>query len=256
MRVISKFQDFYDGCLAYGHDETVVYVRNTTEYSFSDKETSKQHPQIIRDLYDLFKKLRSKDADQAFADHGWSRWYNRHETITGFSTKDHTYTTSSFGVLFCGKYYPAVRFERTRKGHPVCDETTYFYSADAVMEFMVSHGIDPAKKTANRWSKRNAADVIKDFFMPRTVDVNWLIEHKVTSVVYDARTQEVIVNPRLKDYEFFRAVDHYAAFQELSVWLGGTLAWPFNMTVEVSDKSKVLKHGFDEKYGFRKRPQE
>lgn len=254
MRVVSKFQDFYDGCLAYGHDETVVYVRNTTEYSFSDKD-AKQHPQIIRDLYDLFKKLRSKDADQAFADHSWRRWYSRYETITGFQTKTHNFTFSTFGVLFCGKYYPGVRCERAPKGQMTKDATFWFYKPEEIIAFMAEHGVDAEKKTLGKYTKRTTADVVRDFFVVKQPDVDWLIEHKVTSIVFDARDGNIIVNPCLKNYEFFRAVDHYTAFQELDMWISGTLAWPQNMMIEIDDKYRIIAHGFDEKYGFRKRPQ-
>jgi len=43
--------------------------------------------------------------------------------------------------------------------------------------------------------------------------------------------------------------------QELDMWISGTLAWPQNMMIEIDDKYRIIAHGFDEKYGFRKRPQ-
>jgi len=58
----------------------------------------------------------------------------------------------------------------------------------------------------------------------------------------------------LANYEFFQVFEPFTAFQELDMFICGTLAYPHNFMVEVSDKSKVLKHGFDPEYGFRTRP--
>ena len=49
----------------------------------------------------------------------------------------------------------------------------------------------------------------------QVLDVDWLIENKVTSVVLDERTQELIINPRLEDYQFFKVMDAYTTYQEL-----------------------------------------
>ena len=135
--------------------------------------------------------------------------------------------------------------------HPSKDE--YFYDADSVINLLTELGAEVGKRS--KWAKQDEFARIRDWFAKNTnqqPDYDWMVANKVTCVAYSGNV--LSVNPPLKDYQFYRKLDAYSTFQELSVWLGGTLAWPHNMMVEVSDKSKVLKHGFDPKYGFRHRP--
>ena len=49
-------------------------------------------------------------------------------------------------------------------------------------------------------------------------------------------------------------LDPFTAYQEIDMWISGTLSYPQNFMVDIEDKYKVLEHGFDPKYGFRTRP--
>lgn len=260
MRIVSKFQDYYDSALAYGYDESVVYVRNTMEYEIEETRFSskakQEMPPIIKEIHALFKQLRSK-APEGINDWDWR--YHRHQSrfVNGFSTKLHNYAFTTIGVLFCGKYFPGVRCERSAKGLMTVDKVDWFYKAEDVLAFMLANGYDAEKEERSRWSKDTVADSVRTFFNDaKQPDVNWLIEHKVTCVVFDPVNNKISINPKLKDYAFFKAVDHYTAFQELDMWISGTLAYPQNMMIELDDKYRVMAHGFDMKYGFRTRPKE
>jgi hypothetical protein len=63
-----------------------------------------------------------------------------------------------------------------------------------------------------------------------------------------------IVNPILKDYEFYKVVDTFQAFQEISMFIGGVLGRGEKEIVVVEDKYKIAQHGFD-KWSFRKEPE-
>lgn len=149
--------------------------------------------------------------------------------------------------------YPVVKCHVTPYGvmHPAKDE--YFYDADSVINFLNEYEVEFGKRS--KWAKQDELTIIRDWFTKNTnrqPDYDWMVANKVTCVVYDGNV--LLVNPPLKDYQFYRIMDPYTAYQELDMYVGGTLAWPFNMMVEVSDASKVAKHGFDPKYGFRTRP--
>lgn len=60
----------------------------------------------------------------------------------------------------------------------------------------------------------------------------------------------LLLNPCLKDYEFYRIFDTYRAFQELEMYLGN-LAAPEKPIPAVSDKDMIMAKGFD-KFSFRK----
>ncbi len=63
------------------------------------------------------------------------------------------------------------------------------------------------------------------------------------------------INPILKDLEFFRVVDAYTAFQEVETFISALIGMEVPPIVEISDQSKLLKHGYDPKYSFRKLPE-
>jgi hypothetical protein len=66
--------------------------------------------------------------------------------------------------------------------------------------------------------------------------------------------KKLLINSRLATFEFFKVFDVYSCYQELEMWMSGTLSYPQNMMIEVQNESKIEKHGFDKKYGFRTRP--
>jgi len=55
--------------------------------------------------------------------------------------------------------------------------------------------------------------------------------------------------------EFFKIVDPFTAFQELSMFIGGIMGGKSPIMIEVADKDRIAKHGFD-KFSFRKEKQE
>ena len=57
----------------------------------------------------------------------------------------------------------------------------------------------------------------------------------------------------LKDVQFYKAIEPWRAYQELSMFLGN-IAAPDRVPVVVSDKDRLQQHGFD-KWSFRKPPQ-
>jgi hypothetical protein len=64
---------------------------------------------------------------------------------------------------------------------------------------------------------------------------------------------EVYKDPRLKDFDFARIVDPYTAFQEIAMMVGGVIPKGGPPIVEVSNESKIKKHGLD-KWSFRRPP--
>jgi hypothetical protein len=65
----------------------------------------------------------------------------------------------------------------------------------------------------------------------------------------------VYKNTKLRDIEFYKVVNTFRAFQDLSMFIGGVMGGKSPVMVEVSDKDRIAKHGFD-KFSFRKEKQE
>jgi hypothetical protein len=71
----------------------------------------------------------------------------------------------------------------------------------------------------------------------------------VTALVTE---HEVVKDPCLKDWQFFKKMDPVSCMQELSMFVGN-IASPDNTPIVVDDKYRIQQHGFDER-SFRKSP--
>jgi hypothetical protein len=125
-------------------------------------------------------------------------------------------------------------------------ESFHFYDYDSYSEYLEENGLVMATNSLENSTKR--------FFDIKLTneDVDFLIQNKITNFVLFENA--ITINDNLSDYQLYKALDPYSAFQELDMWLSGILSYPQNIMIEVEDSSKIKKHGFDHKYGFRTRP--
>jgi hypothetical protein len=75
----------------------------------------------------------------------------------------------------------------------------------------------------------------------------------ITVVSQPRRFVIVTRNDILSQYQFFKVLDPYSAFQELEMFLGGIMAPENKKMIEISDRYKIEEHGFD-KWSFKKAP--
>jgi hypothetical protein len=98
------------------------------------------------------------------------------------------------------------------------------------------------------------------YFTPNEVgkdSLAWLIQNKITVLTYNPQvngdSKWRINGDDLKDFHFYKVVDPFTLFQEISMWVGGILPGSANPMVQITDDTiKVAKHGFDPKWSFRK----
>ena len=75
---------------------------------------------------------------------------------------------------------------------------------------------------------------------------------KYKSPIVLIKNDELIVNPCLKEYKFFKYMDAYTIYQELEMFVGNDLVRDTKVEVPVgSDKVLAASKGYD-KYSFRK----
>lgn len=237
MRIVSDFHDYYDGIQSYGQDLSVIYTRKTQEFNVTDKP-----PKIIKDIYEAIcpKTLYS-----------FSLGLNSFPST--IFTKTHELTFTKVYILFCGNVHSGVKCTRMKKGGYE-KETEFIYNVDAMFEYLRYFGVNLNEKTS-RWAKKTFEKAFNDVFSKKIhVDREWCIVNKITNVVIIGN--KVIVDKPLKNVDFYRVKDSYTCYQELDMWLSGTLSYPQNFMIDIEDKYKVLEHGFDPKYGFRTRPKE
>lgn len=71
--------------------------------------------------------------------------------------------------------------------------------------------------------------------------------------VGDDRKTYIDTAPILKDVEFYRVKDSATAFQDIFQYVAGVLGSPEREMIQISDKDKLHKKGFD-KWSFKKLP--
>src|SRR5208283_3990318 len=97
----------------------------------------------------------------------------------------------------------------------------------------------------------NALQIFRDLNAPAFIYDSDYDRKIINNYSYNHRNPKFFVNPLLKDYEFYKVFDTYQAFQEIQMFIGGVLGNKEKEIIEVADKYKIAKHGFD-KFSFRK----
>lgn len=246
MKIISKFQDYYDSALMYGIDENLIYVR---------KEES-----MVAKVPGAF--------GEAF------QW------IPSFYPT-HDIAPSRSAILFCGKVYPLC----TLTYQPNClrSDVEHAYDAKTYINFVAARS---KKDTSlwervaqpRRWyRRRHASDsdwkekaeerITKGYqqFANIAPDISHLHHEYKSPVIMLREPQtasyhryrgtkpdnesmfELVLNPCLKDIRFARMVDPFTAFQEVSMFLGGVIGSIEDNTVQIDDVHMRDAKGFDDR---------
>jgi len=246
MYIISKQKDYYDGVVgSVGMDKTLVYERTTKEIT-DDKQMLKE-----------FRNTRNSgwhgvNRDNPFLNIGYA-------DIDSKKTKK--YTEKNFFIVgFCGKlylgwklYYKVNGWDLETGEKKEFTETDIVYGYENVKEFI----------RESYW-RGNLEDDIK--YVTTYDPIEMFRELKTPVFVHDTDAEikrgryhmissstKLVVNPILKDYEFYKVVDAFTAFTEVQMFIGGVLGRGEKEIVEIEDKYKSPQHGFD-KWSFRREP--
>ena len=240
MRIISKFQDYYDIGIAYGIDEKLRFERVTRVVS-------------DRTIY------------------GGS--YIRH----GYRKDNTPYRVTFYynHVGFCGVIYPFVHIQiekivkQKRTPYYEHEQDIYLWESEDFKNKLLLLGIDSEEislsKTwiGNTWRSQNILKIMQDFFLSDREDSKKLLDtHKEVYFVVEHYCieenehtflkEKITLLPQLKQYKFAKAVPPMQAFQEISMYLGKLHSVEDN-TVTIEDKYLAKGKGFD-CYSFKKMP--
>jgi len=248
MYIISKTKDYYDGVVGtMGVDKSLVYEREMV---------------VNEDYYNFPKPFTAKKA--------WSRdRSNPFRNITyGHRPKKHSIyeSNSPFIVGFCGKLYIGWKFYRE------VEVDRHLLSYPELKTF-ITYDVELIKREIQYvgW-KSNLLDDLAYISSYNPMEIFRFL--KTPIFIFDSdydrkfirkythKSNEVfITNPTLKDYEFYKVMDSFTAFQEIQMFLGGVLGTGEKEIVEIEDKYKIAQHGFDnksfrrDKANGKKRPQ-
>jgi len=237
MLIIGKNKDYYDGVVGtMGIDKTIVYVRTTIE-----EENCEKFPKEFR-------------CGKHYRDEGSKFLDLCHYSIDSKKSKKYE-VKDIFFIGFCGKIYIGWKFYYTvGKG------------LNKKLKCDIIYDIDLAKKYIrdDRWGSNNLNDSLN--YVNNYNPIEIFREHNTPIFVYDSNVNRVdsdeyyssnygkfIVNPVLKEYEFYKVLDTFTTFQEIQMFISGVLGTGNKEIIEVEDKYKITQHGFD-KWSFRREP--
>lgn len=240
MRIISKFKDYYDTAVGYDSDKSLVYNRITEERC---REYQVSHKQFI-------ESPLTKDDELVL-----EQVYKVVEKSCDFVARNY----DSFA--FCGKLYVGYIIygtfvidpdsylrvlEREKKAAEALDKVLKIKKE---ISFFIEHR--KSKKLKQWYSVRNNVSRIEWGSGAGVYDIpDDIFRHFRSPVIFKSR-EGVTINPHLRPYSFASIVDPYAAYQEISMFLGNNLADQRDPEVDITDEVRAESKGFDS-WSFRK----
>lgn len=263
MRIIGG-HDYYDSGLAYGQDESLIFLRN------GDRRVHNDIEHIVG--------ISTRRCNARFANKGekpgrrYSYFYRHaHDEV---SNRNYKHTFFAVHVIFCGKLYSGFHINRETKGWPYERKSFWAWNADAVRNYAEENDIeiDQGKNTSGKtWitenTGRNQVETtilsLEDWLTPVKLNgkaLNYIISERITIAARKTwepdRSDKMnweVDRPSLSEIEFAKAVDPYTAFQEISMWIGGVIPHDGPAILEITDnRIKIEKHGFHHPTSFRK----
>lgn len=256
MKIVSKFQDYYDCGQFLGGDKRLVYTR------FTSKDDEKINAGLWPD--GVYKPTETaKDIDYEF------KKVDKME----FELKY---------VSFCGVVYPYVTLTITSPFNPMdkfmnrTKSSTVYNMREFEHDLRKYVGIKEYKsfiawslrEDDKRWSESNYT-WIKNFLKAKNgarILGNNLqkIHYEQKCPIFKIETKLdidngrrynmlITINPVLEEIGFYRIEDAYSAYQEIEMFMGGVVAQKENEVVQIEDKYIAAGKGYD-CYSFRKEP--
>ncbi|HHD78572.1 MAG TPA: hypothetical protein ENK98_02865 [Epsilonproteobacteria bacterium] len=239
MKIISKFQDYYDIGIAYGVDEKLRFERVT--------------------------KVKEESC-------GWGEPWSHYI----FKNQQWYRVWFFFDIIgFCGDIYPLVHVvieqnKGTNKApNYVSVEEQYFYDV-STFESYIKEQVDPKGQIVQEsnnygYSYRRKLNIIaeveayfkKDYRKKKmlfsTYDAHYFIEESSVCMKkkYVQTSVQTTIYPQLKKYKFAKVLAPMEAFQKLSMYLGAKNSE--KEIVQIDDKYLAEGKGFD-CHSFKKLP--
>ncbi len=259
MRIIGG-HDYYDAGLAYGQDDSVVFLRNEARRLDDDAMRNSIGIGLGRPSCRL---VRGPDDRE---DRSRRRFVSNDEIGVEFARGGRTirHEASRVFVVLCGVMHRGLRMSATSPygTHRLIDDR-WVWTKEGFDAYLTHHGIGVMDFHTSRTDPAIGIDA---WFEPTKLPdrtVNRLVDERIvvasrTPGDHERRLDGVVdtwrINqPTLRDIGFAKAVDPYTAFQEISMWIGGVLPKDGPKAVEiVDDVIRLQKHGFDHPTSFRK----
>lgn len=166
--------------------------------------------------------------------------------------KYHSYDSlNPFYVGFCGKIYPGVMHLYPDKNYNY--QYKIFYKKEEVVQFIEDN---PDLDRLLSFDKYSKSSFNKHFTEENYSGLkNIFSKYNVPCFVKDIHKNVLITNPPLRDWEFFKVLDPWTTYLELSMYVSGVLLSNVKPIPEIDDETLASAKGFD-KWSFRKEPRQ
>lgn len=249
MRIV-RGKDYYDSALAYGRDESIIFVRNGECLSRKDERDRK----LGIPVYTSIPSFRCND--------------HKGDVVSQREGIQIDRTTPVFRIYACtvlvaGKGYHGIRVKKSMgPNHVLSEENHVFWDLESFVRYLNKHDLYPVTDDAGY---RHPSDTLENYFSQVRIDdqkvLNFMIDKRISILTVDDSERDdwmgkskyiVIDGDNLKDFQFSKVMGAYTIMQELSMWVGGILPKEGPQIVYIEDdKVKLKKHAMD-KWSFRK----
>jgi len=238
MIIISKFHDYYDSGMSYGLDKNLRYIRK--------REETENVSEMPKQLYEMLKKLPDK----------YDYWQN-----------SVLFSVRPFLIVLCGQVYLGYHLSGLKDPNyknPLPEQTLpdkYIYNLHSLKKILEKYSKDEyqsflKKSPTYRFLKSFNHDHLEEAFEEfgdKKIGVDIHIDEKAPILFIGHKKREYIYikNPVLRDIHFYKRLVAFTVFQNISMFIGGVVSGTFPPMVELSEKERIQKQGFD-KWSFRK----
>lgn len=263
MKIIKKFQDYYDGVRAFGgyDDSGAVYDRvrreitYTREFNFDETGITLPNglPNFRNEFFKEFleRKCNFRGIGGLDSPAGTGSWGigHRHDGRLGCS-RDGEY--KFFIVGFCGDFYFGV--ENSWFTHPSLEyKRTHFYENDLLVDKIKEVSKEFSKKV-REYNVNYISSLLERFPLGKMkiapFDQSIFFEINSPSIYIEMpkinRENLIVINPVLKELDFYRVFDAYTAYQEIDMFVGGVLSSNSDGEENLTDDDRRVAKGFND----------
>jgi len=250
MKIYSKFHDYYDCIQRNGVDKSISYNREQKE------------------VYDVYENENLKL--QIHAKYGLPIGIPREKEV--HITYDCKEDLRFFIVGFCGELYPGIE-SRTNFIYSVEDLYKYFskieepflkkQNSKKFLSLISNYNLE-VKNNCVSWLNNCCYPTMFSKFYPDKDKIkdkiakNWFLKFKVPIFLLkeNCGSELIIFNPCLKNIHFVKKFHPQEAFQKIQQFISNDLAEIKDGIVNPpTEKDRLIGHGFDPKWSFRKEPE-
>lgn len=259
MRIISKISDYYDSAMGQGQDRSIVYLREPRIWRRNAQDPSqdlKMAPTELAILGDYFKGETPKGFEIAdFKAKGVSAVHLRFGFVL-LAGRLHPYACMSRhlsqpddrGMLCSDHYiYGQIEFEQALNAIGIKDMQQLDRS---VRDYRPSWASNRTRKIDGFFRLKGSERWHAHCLTHHLVVLSW--QHGGINDQVLSEDRSLVINPRLANLQFFRALNPFQAFQEIAMFVGN-MAFPDVPQSKMDDRWRIQAHGFDAQ-SFRKRP--